>query len=408
MITDSMMLTIGITMARVLGFGFSFILARQLSPENFGFIQYCLTLSGIAAIGTQPLVQHALARYVAKNAKDEAQLAATLHALWYVLLGVTGISILIAVPLLVLSDRFNIGVLVIFLGMTLFYSYYGLARGFMASKRLLAAYLGSNLVQIIAIVILYQFGSTDSPTPALIIYGLSYLLPLIILQVWQPLPVHFKFSLPQRAIVVDVLRFSVPLWLSHAAYMAYAGMDVLLIQHYTDTASVGLYTLTKTLVSLFSFVPMGLMTIVLPKVASLPQDQHTRIVKRALLMAAVANGAALLVFLVGYPWFISNFFSPEYLVPLHIVLMLAVGEILLGFHSIITAMHVGGDNPQLETISRAFIMLTSFTLGFLLIPRLGLLGAGIMMLCCAIAGVATYTILGLVRRKRLNYALAHQ
>lgn len=408
MITDSMLLTVGITVARILGFGFSFILARRLSPDNFGFIQYCITLAGVTSIGTLPFVQHVLARFVAKNLEDQERLAQTLHAIWYVVLALTGITILIAVPILLATEHFHIGVLVIFLGMSLFYSYYGLARGFMASKRLLAAYLGSNLVQIIAIIIVYQFGSTQSPTPALLIYGLSYLLPLLILQVWQPLPLHFQFKLPQKAIVIELIRFSLPLWISQAAYMIYAGMDVLLIERFADTSAVGQYTLTKTLSMLFSFVPMGLMTVVLPKVASLPEHEHGKVVKRAMLFALLANGAALFVFLLTYRWFVGNFVGENYIVPTEVVLMLAFGEILFGFHSIITAMLVGGNNPQLETISRILIAITSFTLGILLIPRFGLQGAGITMLSCGIVAIVTYTVAGLVRRKRLNYALAHQ
>jgi O-antigen/teichoic acid export membrane protein len=403
-----MLLTIGITVARVIGFGFSFILARQLSPDNFGFIQYCIVLAGVTSIGTQPFVQHVLARFVAKNLQDQERLAQTLHAIWFVVLGITGISILIAVPLLIASNNFHIGVLVIFLGMSLFYSYYGLARGFMASKRLLAAYLGSNLIQIIAIIIVYQFGNVQSPTPALLIYGLSYLLPLIILQVWQPLPLHFQFKLPQKAIVIELVRFTRPLWISHAAYLVSAGIDVLLLEHFADTTSVGLYTLTKTLTMFFGFVPMGLITVVLPKVASLPEHEHGKVVKRALLFALLANSVVLLVFLLSYRWFVGNFVGENYIVPIEVVLMLVFGEILLGLHSIISAALVGGNNPQLETVSRILIAITAFTLGLLLIPRLGMLGAGIMMLSCGIVAIVTYTVAGLVRRKRLNYALAHQ
>jgi len=185
-------------------------------------------------------------------------------------------------------------------------------------------------------------------------------------------------------------------------------MDVLLIERFADTASVGLYTLTKTLIALFGFVPLGLMTVVLPKVASLPEHEHMRVLKRALLLVTVANGAALIVFLVGYRWFIGTFFGESYIVPMEVVLMLAFGEILFGYHSIITAMLIGGNNPQLETVSRILIVITAFTFGMILIPRLGLLGAGIMMLSCGIVAIVTYTVAGLVRRKRLNYALAHQ
>jgi len=125
-----------------------------------------------------------------------------------VLLGMIAISILIAVPILVLTDRFQIGVLVIFLGSTLFYSYYGLARGFMASKRLLAAYLGSNLVQIIAIIVVYQFGSTDSPTPALLIYGLSYLLPVIVLILLLGILPNLVMERTQKAVEFVAERYT--------------------------------------------------------------------------------------------------------------------------------------------------------------------------------------------------------
>src|SRR5690606_22586690 len=102
-------------------------------------------------------------------------------------------------------------------------------RGFMASRRLLAAYLGSNLVQLIAIIVFYELGSTQSPTPALLIYGLSYLIPIAALQVWRPLPLKLRFGLPDKAITFELLRFTVPVWISHATYIFFTGMDVLLV-----------------------------------------------------------------------------------------------------------------------------------------------------------------------------------
>ncbi|MBK8020906.1 MAG: oligosaccharide flippase family protein [Chloroflexi bacterium] len=401
-LTDSTIVTIGIALARVLGFGFSFVLARRLSTESFGFIQYTITLAGVVAIGTQPFVQHVLARFVAKNKEDAERLAQTLHAVWFVLLGIVGVTMVIALPILIVSGQLNIGVLIIFLGVTLFNSYYGLARGFMASRRLLAAYLGSNLVQIIAILLVYQDETTTSPTPALLIYGLSYLAPLIILQVWKPLPIRFRLAFPDRAIATELIRFSLPIWVSHTAYIFYAGMDILLLERYTDTSSVGLYALTKTLSMIFSFVPVGLITILLPKIASIPTEQHAALLKKTMLAALAANGATLIVFLVGYRWFITTFIGANYLVSMDVALMLVLAEILFGFHGIITAVLVGSNNPQLETVSRITIVLTAGVLGMLLIPRYGLSGAGLMMLCCGVVAVLTYGVAGLIQRQRRN------
>jgi O-antigen/teichoic acid export membrane protein len=406
-LTDSMLLTVGIALARVLGFGFSFILARKLSPDNFGFIQYSITVGGLVAVGTQPFVQHVLARFVAKNQNDSERLAQTLHATWFILLGATALTILIAVPLLVLSNHFHIGVMVIFIGQTLFYCYYGLARGFMASRRLLAAYLGSNFVQLIAIIVFYELGSTQSPTPALLIYGLSYLIPIAALQVWRPLPLKLRFGMPDKAITFELLRFTVPVWISHATYIFFTGMDVLLVERYMDTGSVGVYTLTKTLSLLFSFVPIGLNTILMPKIAASPANQHIRLLKKTLFFALLANGAALLVFVLTYRWFVGMVFGESYILPTEVMLMLVIAEILFGFHGIITSMFVGGNKPHLETISRTIILIFAFVTGVVLIPQLGLLGAGLMLLSSAFVAIITYASVAVFYRKRLRNELTN-
>ncbi len=399
-ITESGMLAIGIAIARVLGFGFSFILARRLEPESFGYIQYTITLAGIVAIGTQPFVQHVLARFVGKEAADQERLAQTLHAIWYLLLGITALTVIVVVPLLLLGGRFSVGVMVIFFGLTLFYSYYGLARGFMASRRLLIAYLGSNVVQIIAIVIVYQFGRSQSPMPALLIYGLSYLLPIAILQVWKPLPLHFHLRLPDKAISLEVLRFSIPIWISHAAYIFYAGVDILLIERHLSTAAVGTYTLTKTISAVFGFVPLGLITLLLPKVASLPKEQHASLLKRTLLLALLVNSVVFTVYALAYSWFIETFFGPAYLLPLSVMLMIALSDILFGFHGIITAVVVGANHPQLETISRVVIVVFAIGIGSWLIPRFGLVGAGMMMFGSGIVSILTYVVAAVLHKSR--------
>ncbi|MFN8447213.1 MAG: oligosaccharide flippase family protein [Anaerolineae bacterium] len=399
-LTESTLLTIGITIARVLGFGFSLVLARKLAPDDFGYVQYTLTLAGVIAIGTQPFVQHVMARFVGKYHADDERLQQTLHAIWWTLLGITTLTLVISVPVLILTDRFSISVLVIFAGFTLFYGYYGLARGFLASKRLLIAYLGSNIVQILAILLFYEIGDVRSSTPALLIYGLSYLLPIILLQVVQPLPLYFRFSLPDKTILRELLRFSLPVWISHAAYIFYSGMDVLLLERYMDSSTVGVYVLTKTLTMLFSFVPVGLITVLLPKVAALPTHKHFALLKKSLIAVLLMNGAALIVFALCYQWFVGTFINPDYVVPMDIMLMMALSEVLFGFHGIITAVVVGGNNPQLETVSRIIIVITALVVGMILIPSLGLRGAALMKLACGMVSLVTYLTAAVIRRRQ--------
>jgi O-antigen/teichoic acid export membrane protein len=310
------------------------------------------------------------------------------------------VTLILAVPVLGAMGHLDIGVLTVFIGSTAFYVYYGAARGFIASYRLLAAYLGSNLVQIVAIFLLYVVFDANTAAPALLIYGLSYFLPLIVLQVFYPLPFNLKLGLPTFAEVKELARFSVPFWLSHMAYMLHAALDVLLLESFWGTATVGAYALTKTLTTLFNFIAMGITTVLMPRIAAMPRQQHRAMLTNALALALAANGVALLVFMVTYSWFVGTFFGTNYVLDGGIVLIMALAEIIFVVHGVITAAIVGGYNPRLETISRGIALACALGLGLLLVPSYGIAGAALTNLFSAIIAVGIYGVAVLIRQKR--------
>lgn len=403
-LTSSTVLTIGIALARLFGFGFSLILARRLSPDDYGFVQYSITVAGVVAIGTMPFMQHVLARFIGKfKAESEELLAEYMNAIWWMLVGLVTLSIVIAVPLLALSGRLHIGVMIIFLGVTLFYSYYGLARGHMASYRLMIAYLGSNIVQIIAIFIVYYLLENQSVMPALLIYGLSYLLPIVLLQAFAPLPLNWRLKLPRFAQVKELLQFSWPIWVSHVAYTLYSGIDVLLLERFSGTAAVGAYALSKTLSMLLSFVPIGLNTILLPKVAATPREQHGRLMRQVIIIFAAVNLPILLVYLLGYQFFVQYVFGRDYVVGFEVILVLGIGEIFYGMHGIITAVVVGGNRPQIETISRILTVVVVVIVGSIVIPAYGIAGAALTVLISGIIAVGVYAVTLFLERNRKSH-----
>lgn len=405
LIKNSTLISVGIALARLLGFGFSLVLARLLSPENYGYIQYTLTLAGIVALLTMPFGQHVLARYVGGAQDRPAELDEFLSTAWIILLGLIVVTLAVAVPLLALSGNLNPGVIVVFLGFTLHYSYYGLARGFMASWRLMAAYLGSNLVQMIAIVVVYVIMGARDPMPALIIYGASYLLPIVLLQLSRPFPIRFRVFVPRLDYARRILKFTAPIWISHAAYIFYAGIDILLIERFLGTSAVGVYALTKTLTMLLSFVPAGVATVLLPKVAG-SGDQHRSLMWNTIFVSLGANALVLIILLIGYRPFIGFMFGDEYVVPLAALLMLALSEIGFGIHGIVTAVLVGTDQPHWETLSRIVVVIVSLIAGVILIPALGLSGAALTLLMGAGAANLTYLLRWLWLKREMLHALA--
>ena len=404
-IRSSGMISIGVALARLLGFGFSMVLARVLIPEDYGFIQYSLTLANFVALLTIPFGQHVLARFIGGVKDQPEDLQAFLSTAWIMLLGLVGVTLLVAVPVLALIGRLNLGVIVVFLGFTLHFGYYGLARGFLAPGRLTIAYLGSNVVQLIAIVLVYVVLRETSPMPALIIYGASYLLPIALLQWRHPFPMRFRLALPDRASVRRVLKYAAPIWASHVAYILYAGVDVLLIQHFLGDAAVGVYALTKTLTMLLSFVPTGISTVLLPRIAAEQRGGHLPLVRNTILASLGVNALVLVVMVIGYQPFIRLVFDEVYVVPLIVLLLLALSEIAFGVHGIVTAVLLGSDQPQWETVSRVVVVIVSVLAGVILIPRWGLTGAALMMALGGVAANLTYLSLWLLKDTR--HAVVH-
>lgn len=399
-IRGSAVLSAGTAVARLLGFVFSLVLAGAFSPEDYGAIQYGITLSMIVAISTQPFGQHVLARFIGKCRDDRDRLRRVLASAWITMAALFGLTLLVAIPLLSAVGKFNVGILVVFLGVTLFYTYWGLCRGFLAAGKLTAVYLASNLVQLALVFLLVQVLRIRSRMLALVIYGASYLLPLAVSQAIWPFPIRLELSPARLDVVGELVRFSLPIWASHACFMLYTSMDVLMLERHSGAEAVGVYMVAKTLAMVFVFVPTGLSTLLMPRAAALPTEANRRLLKRTLAFSLAANGFILAAYLSLGDVFVRSAFGPEYVVDAGTSLILAMGMIAFGAHSIISAVLVAGGRAGVETISRVVAVCTAGLIGRLVIPSYGASGAAMAMSSGALGALVAYGAVGVAAMKR--------
>jgi O-antigen/teichoic acid export membrane protein len=393
LLKGSVVISIGMLVARGLAFVFYLILARAFAPGEYGEIQYALAIAEIIAIGTQPFGQHVLARFVGIHKESPDELRRFLSNAWTILTGLLVITFALAIPALVFLSLQSLGVLVVVAGTSIFYAYWGLARGFLASGRLVVAYLASNLLQLILTFWFIQVLGIKSVPLALVIYGGSYLLPLLLLQIVRPLFSSFDRRLVSWNDIKPILRFSLPIWLSHAMYMLSLTIDILLLRNLSDAETLGQYALAKNISVLFFFVPSGISTVLMPRVASLPEKQHKKLLIQSLALAVLINLGILAALLLFGAQIVSRLFGAEYLSSPATVLALSAGMIVFGIHAIISSVQVGKGFANRETISRFIILLTFALVGWSLIPLYGALGAAISVLAGGISGIAAYGIL---------------
>lgn len=393
LLQGSAVISIGMLVARGLAFFFYLILARSFAPGAYGEIQYSIAVAEVMTIGTQPFGQHVLARFIGQYKEAPDDLNRILSNAWVILAGVCAATLAVAILVLNFASSYGVAVLVVVAGTTIFYVYWGVARGFMMSGRLVVAYLGSNLLQLILTFGLIQFLDIKSISLALMIYGGSYLLPLLLLQIFGPLHLPFSRHLVNWSDIRTILGFSFPIWLSHAMYMFNLTLDFLLLKRFSDVETLGQYSLAKNISVLFIFIPSAISTVLMPRIASVPEKEHKKLLIQSLALSLTINFGILVALLLLGEWAVRQFFGAEYLSSPVTVLILSIGMIVLGTHAIFSSVLVGKGRASWETMSRLVILVVFATVGWLIIPMHDGLGAAITVFVGGVSGILSYGIL---------------
>lgn len=394
-IRGSSLTSVGLLVGRIIGFAFSFLLARTFSTEDFGVVQYIITLANILTITTVPFTQEVMPWFISRHKSDSDELNLWFGNGWLILIILLGLTIAITIPILAITNRLSISVIIIYLGLTLFYGYEGLARGFLTANKLLAAYIGSNIIQLIVIILVIFVLGTQSTTPLLIIYGLSYFLPIAALQRYSPFPIRFDIPTIHWDIIKDMIRFAIPVWISNALYRVSSVMDILYLEHFWGDSSVGIYALTKTIIMAFTFFPQGVTMILMPKVA----ESSTGNYRSILVSSVLINLLISFLILIGYILFyepVIVFIGESYFAGMQFAVVMALSAIIYTLHSIVTSYLTGRKRPHWVSASRLVDTIVTISVGLILIPQLGVLGAAYTSLCSAVTATASYPIMGLL------------
>jgi O-antigen/teichoic acid export membrane protein len=402
-IKGSSLNSLGIMVGRVLGFAYSFVLAKAFSPDGVGQIFYVITLGGIVAIITQPFCQRVVAQYIGKYREDEAAFRQVMPSVWTVAIASYIITLLVGCPILFAMGRLSWELIVVFSGIVIFYGYYGIASGFLASSRLMMAYIGSNIAQIVMLVGLVYVFNVRNIALATAIYGLSYLPPILLLMWKRPLDVNLRPGFDAERIR-EIVRFSIPIWISQVLYVGFISLDILMLEHYTNNEQVGIYNLTKTLTSVFYFIPNGITMLLLPKLAGMTRGRRD-VVLLSLGISLAVNIIGLIAYTLVYPIFVIQFVGREYFLSMEFALISAVGSILFGMHSILSSSLVGVGKASVETVSRVIMTLITVLCGMVYIPAQGAMGAAFTLLVAAIGGLVVYagfSMVGIRKHKKTN------
>lgn len=378
LVRSSAVVFAGFATARALGFLFSIAAARILLPLDFGRLTYALAIVAVASvlISGSP---NGLSRFLARN-HQERPVQESYFTNWIALIAlIVVISVLVVVPvslLVGLNGWMLAGVLCNLVGLAVLETYREVQRGLDRYTAMMSVYVLANLAQLLGILVLASLG-LRSPELFLIVYGLSSVAALAVMQPLMPVALTFVRQGVTSARMLEIFRFIRPLLLESVFFAIWFGSDLIMVQHLLPAGATGNYAVAKAFVNVLLLAPTAIGTAILPRIARLSERSLGKYIAAALGFTAVATvplvaGAALLG-----PRLVIILFGSKYPDAATPLATLAIGMGLYGFYSVLVSIWIGLGRPVIDPVATGLAMVCTVAAGLVLIPQLGLAGAAL-------------------------------
>jgi O-antigen/teichoic acid export membrane protein len=340
--------------SRLLSFLFYLLAARVLSTAGFGELRYTVTLSTLAFVGGQVVVT-GLTRELGAARGDAARTGAVLGSSLAAAAGVVGASAVIAGAAAaggLLPGANATGLVVTLAGLTAFQLYYAIGRGLGESLRPALTYVGGSLTQLVVFGAV-AIAASPGPTLALVIFGLSSVVPIAWLEATRPVVIGQRLGVDRGALRA-LWQMGAPLLAAQVGYLVWSSADQVWVASTLGPRDIGLYGAAKTLAQLFVVIPAGVGGVLLPRVAELRAAGREAAALRlvwsstaAVLVASAVLGLAVAA--VRGP-VLAALFGAAYRAASPALLGLVVGMAIFAGFSVLTTAAVGWGRPRVFAV----------------------------------------------------------
>lgn len=185
----------------------------------------------------------------------------------------------------------------------------------------------------------------------------------------------FRFE-PSTRWTKDLVDYGVKSWLGTIMQFFNYRLDTLIVNFFVGVAAVGLYSIAVALAETLWYISAAASTVLFPRTASdvVAAAKFTPLVSRNVALVTLICAAGLA--LVCYP-LIRILFGQEFVPAAGAVIALLPGIIMLGVGKVLASDLNGRGKPAYGSWAALCALTATLLLDFLLIPRMGFLGAAI-------------------------------
>lgn len=370
--------------ARLLSFGFYLIAARVFAPQDFGVVQYTITVALLAFAGLQVLVT-AIIRELGVERVDAERTREVLGSSLAAAIGlfvVTSLLCVLAKAIGLAEGANTLGLLVVLAGTAAFQLYYAIGRGLGDQGRQAASYVGASFAQLLMFLALVAI-TRPTTAQALVIFGASSFVPVLLYE-WRR-PILRGLPLPiSRDVLARLWLLGAPLLAAQVGYLLWNSLDQLWVHSALGAYDLGLYASAKNLSQALIVIPGGTTGVMLPRIAQLCRDGRTDSARRLVIWGTLGTIAAsalvaLAIVLVRVP-LLSDLYGHTYRGAATALAAQALGMVCYAGFAALTMAAIGWGRPRVYLAGIAVAAVSEAlcfqVLGCESLPAAGLVYAG--------------------------------
>ena len=253
-----------------------------------------------------------------------------------------------------------------------------LARFFVALKEIacysIIAISGSvaNLLFTLFLVWLLQAGVEG----ALFANIFSELLTIILSIYFLRTRFRVTWARPKLAGMKKVLAYGSKYYIGKISNQGNAQMGTIIMAFFSNSAEIGMFSVAMRLMAQVMIIPDSLNKVLSPRISGDPEGRK-QLVARCFRLACFFCGVLLfLIALLAYP-IVVVLFSPAFLPAVPLIQVLAFGMTLRCGSKMLEPYLLGTNRPGLASLSVACGAAVNIILLYVLLPRIGMMGAAI-------------------------------
>lgn len=365
------------------------IVARVLGPEKFGTLNYVLSVSIIFSVIANLGIDNLVYKELVLRKKDREMILGSAITLKYLTGIVSIVSLLIT--LFFIKETVYIKSLVFVFSLSfltqplLLLSYDFLSRRegrYVTITQIITSFI-SNSLKILAVIF---YPSLFLFFTILVIENLiAGSLYLLYIKKIKNLNINFKIS---KKEIAYVLKLSIPLAIFSVFNEIYARIDQVMLKHYIDEKTVGLYASAVRVTEAWNFVPNIMLSSLFPAFVNTVESDTIEYKKRATFLIYIMFSILIIICLVIFftsPQIINFIYGKEYTLASSLLSVYIFSLVGSTFSLIILQDLFLKNKVWFMTLLPISTATINIILNIYLIPIYGALGA-------AVATVISYSI----------------